>query len=51
VARAVVAGDAAGAEAAMRAHLVASRDRLRPAAEAYDGTADRADRQGAGTKR
>lgn len=50
VARAVAAGDAAGAEAAMRAHLVASRDRLRPAAQASDGPAGR-DGQGAGTKR
>ena len=31
VAKAVTAGDARGAERAMRAHLVASRDRLRPA--------------------
>lgn len=51
VARAVAAGDAAGAEAAMRAHLVASRDRLRPAAQTSDGTAGRRDGQGAGTKR
>lgn len=50
VARAVAAGDAAGAEAAMRAHLVASRDRLRPAAQTSDGPAGR-DGQGAGTKR
>ena len=39
VARAVAAGDAAGAEAAMRTHLVASRDRLRPAAEPFGGPA------------
>ena len=39
VARAVAASDAAGAEAAMRTHLVASRDRLRPAAEPFGGPA------------
>ena len=39
VARAVAAGDAAGAEAAMGTHLVASRDLLRPAAEPFGGPA------------